>query len=98
MAAFDESVKRVAESISKRRVLLSERIRAGRKRHISVGPYKTATNPKTQFALCILPALPGGSDCIIKSSANGAAREFVRLVGPEEARDSLRRESRKRNG
>ncbi len=98
MAAFDDAVTRVAESIGKRRVLLSERVRAGRKRQISVGPYKTATDPKTKYALCVLPALPGGTDCIVESTPTRAARQFVRLVGTEEARDALRRNSRKRNG
>jgi len=95
---FDETVRKVAERISRGHVVLTERIRQGRRRYISVGPYRTATSTKRQYALCALPALPGENDCHQYQSADRTAREFVRFVGVEEARDALVRESRKRNG
>ena len=95
---FEEVVNRVAERIRQGHVILSERVRAGRRRQISVGPYRTATATKRQYALCALPALPGENDCKIYPGANRAAREFVRFVGVGEAEDALGRESRKRGG
>lgn len=94
---FDETVAKVRERLQQGRVILTERVRAGRRRQISVGPYRTATGPR-QYALCVLPALPGQDDCRERKSADRTAREFVRLVGVDEARDALVRESRKRHG
>lgn len=94
---FDETVKKVAGRIREGRVVLTERVRAGKRRNISVGPYRQAVGPK-QFALCVLPAIPGQNDCTMTRSADKTAREFVRLVGVDEARDALVRESRKRHG
>ncbi len=98
MAKFDDVVTKVTQRIREGRVLLSERLRAGKKRAISVGPYATATSTKRQYALCALPAMPDMNDCIFNSSADRIAREFVRLVGVDEAQNSLVRESRKRVG
>lgn len=94
---FDETVTKVRERIQRGHVILDERVRSGKKRNISVGPYKTATGPR-QYALCIIPAIPGEHDCTYTKGADRTAREFVRLVGVENARDALVRESRKRNG
>jgi hypothetical protein len=94
---FDETVVKVRDRIQQGRVVLTERIRAGKRRAISVGPYRTATGPR-QYALCVLPALPGENDCTMTRGADRTAREFVRLVGVEEAQDALVRESRKRHG
>jgi hypothetical protein len=97
MAAFDDVVADVTRRIREGRVLLSERIRAGKQRSISVGPYRAATT-KRQYGLCVLPALPEMDDCILHDSADRVAREFVRLVGVPEAQQALVRESRKRAG
>jgi hypothetical protein len=98
MAKFDDIVKKVTQRIREGRVLLSERIRAGRRRSISVGPYRTATSTKRSYAMCVLPALPEMSDCMMHDGADRVAREFVRLVGVDEAQSALNRESRKRLG
>lgn len=95
---FEEVVGRVAQRIGQGRVILSERIRVGRRRQISVGPYRTATATKRQYALCVLPAPSGDDDCKFYPGANRAAREFVRFVGVDEAQDALVRESRKHGG
>lgn len=92
---FDETAKKVADRIRQGRVILTERVRSGRRRQISVGPYRTATGPR-QYALCVLPALPDQNDCSYTKGPDRTAREFVRLVGVEEAQDALVRESRKR--
>lgn len=92
---FDETVAKVRERIQRGHVVLDERVRAGKKRKISVGPYRYATGEKV-YAFCVLPALPGGVDCKDAKSADRTAREFVRFVGVENARDALVRESRKR--
>ncbi|MGE5732778.1 MAG: hypothetical protein ACM37U_12600 [Gemmatimonas sp.] len=94
---FDDVVADVTKRIREGRVLLSERIRAGKERSISVGPYRTAAAPR-QYAMCVLPALPEMDDCIVHGSADRVAREFVRLVGVAEARAAIARESRKRAG
>ena len=94
---FDDVVKKVAERIRGGRVVLTERIRGGKRRAISVGPYRAATGPR-QYALCALPALPGDDDCRFTKGPDRTAREFVRLVGVEDAHDALVRESRKHNG
>lgn len=94
---FDDVVADVTKRIREGRVLLSERIRAGKERSISVGPYRTATATR-QYGLCVLPALPEMDDCIVHGSADRIAREFVRLVGTAEAQSALHRESRKRAG
>jgi len=98
MAQFDDVVTKVTQRIREGRILLSERIRAGRRRQISAGPYRTATTTKRSYALCVLPAMPDMNDCIVKDGADRIAREFVRLVGVAEAQDALNRESRKRLG
>ena len=98
MAQFDDAVSKVTQRIREGRVLLSERIRAGRRRSISVGPYRTATATKRSYALCVLPALPEMNDCMLHDGADRVAREFVRLVGVNEAQHALNRESRKRLG
>lgn len=98
MAQFDDVVKKVTQRIREGRVLLSERIRSGRQRSISVGPYRTATSTKRSYAMCVLPALPDMNDCMLHDGADRVAREFVRLVGVAEAQNSLNRESRKRLG
>lgn len=101
MAQFDDVVTKVTQRIREGRILLSERIRAGRRRQISAGPYRTATAAtaaKRSYALCVLPAMPDMNDCIVKDGADRIAREFVRLVGAAEAQDALNRESRKRLG
>lgn len=94
MAKFDVVVADVTQRIREGRVLLSERIRAGKQRSISVGPYRTATASR-QYGLCVLPALPEMDDCILHGNADRIAREFVRLVGVPEAQSALNRESRK---
>jgi len=94
---FEEIVTKVADRISRGHVILTERIRAGRRRSISVGPHRTATSTKRQYGMIVLPAI-GDSDLYTYPSANRAAREFVRLVGVAEARDALAREARKRLG
>jgi hypothetical protein len=98
MAQFDDVVKKVTQRIREGRVLLSERIREGRRRSISVGPYRTATVTKRSYALCVLPALSTMHDCMQHDGADRVAREFVRLVGTNEAENALNRESRKRLG
>jgi len=79
-------------------VLLSERIRAGRRRAISVGPYRTATSTKRQYGLIVTPPPAGESDLRVYTGPDRAAREFVRLVGVSEAQHALTREARKRLG
>jgi hypothetical protein len=91
---FDETVTKVADRIRQGRVILTERVRAGRRRQISVGPYRTAT-ATNQYALCTLPAIHGEHDCKETKSPKRVARDFVRLVGTENAIDALARESRK---
>src|SRR5262245_26291194 len=98
MAKFDDVAADVTRRIREGRVMLSERVRAGRRRSISVGPYRTATSTRRQYALCVLPAMPEMDDCIMHGSADRIAREFVRLVGVPEAQSALNRESRKRAG
>jgi hypothetical protein len=98
MAKFDDIVKKVTQRIREGRVLLSERIRAGQRRSISIGPYRTATSTKRAYAMCVLPALPEMNDCMMHDSADRVSREFVRLVGTDEAQNALNRESRKRLG
>ena len=98
MAKFDDIVTKVTQRIREGRVLLSERIRAGQRRSISVGPHRTATSTKRSYALCVLPALPEMNDCMLHDGANRVAREFVRIVGVDEAQSALNRESRKRLG
>lgn len=95
---FDETVQKVTTRIREGRVILTERIRAGRRRQISVGPYRSATSQKREYALCALPAVPGENDCTIHTSADRTARNFVRFVGVDAAQDALVRESRKRHG
>ncbi len=95
---FEEVVSEVADRIGHGHVLLTERVRAGKRRSISVGPHRTATSTKRQYGMIVLPALPGESDIHVYSGANRAAREFVRLLGVAEARDALVREARKRHG
>lgn len=94
---FDETVTKVVERIRQGRVILDERVRAGKRRNISVGPYKTATGPR-EYALCTLPAVSGENDCTYSKGPHRVARDFVRLVGVENARDALVREGRKRHG
>lgn len=95
---FDEMVRKVADRIADGRVVLTERVRQGRKRNISVGPYRTATSSKRQYAMCTLPALPGSDDCQVSLNPNRAAKQFVRLVGTDNAQNALIRESQKRQG
>lgn len=94
---FDETVAKVAERIRQGHVILDERVRAGKRRNISVGPYRTATGPR-QYALCVVPAASGENDCTYTKGPDRTARNFVRMVGVENARDALVRESRKRHG
>jgi hypothetical protein len=91
---FDDVVSRVRTRIEKGQIVLDERVRSGRKRQMSVGPYKSAAGPR-EYAFCVLPALPGGTDCRISRSADKAAREFVRTIGTQNAEDALVRASRK---
>ena len=98
MAQFDDVVTKITQRIREGRVLLSERIRSGKRRSISVGPYRTSTSTKRSYALCVLPALPDMNDCMLHAGADRVAREFVRLVGVDEAQSALNRESRKRVG
>lgn len=95
---FDEMVRKVADRIVDGRVVLTERVRQGRRRNISVGPYRTATSSKRQYAMCTLPALPDADDCQISLNPNRAAKQFVRLVGTDNAQNALVRESQKRQG
>jgi len=95
---FDDVVKKIADRITRGGIILSERIRSGKKRAISLGPYHTATATKRSYAMIITPPLPNESDVKSYTSAHKAALEFVRLVGVEEARDAIVRESRKRLG
>jgi hypothetical protein len=95
---FEETVAKVADRIGQGHVLLSERVRSGKRRSISVGPHRTATSTRRQYGMIVLPALPGASDIYVYPTANRAAREFVRLVGVDEAQNALVRESRKRLG
>lgn len=92
---FDEAVREVVDRI---RHGYSERIRAGRRRAISVGPYRTATSTKRQYGLIVTPPPADQSDIRVWPGADRAAREFVRLVGVAEAQHSLAREARKRLG
>jgi len=94
---FEETVRKVADRIGRGHVILTERVRTGKRRKISVGPYRTATGPH-QYALCVLPAISGHNDCTYSPGSNKTAREFVRLVGVDEAHNALVRESRKREG
>lgn len=94
---FEETVKKIVDVIGKGHVILTERIRAGRKRAISVGPYRTATS-KRQYGLIITPPPEDVSDLRVYGGPDKAAREFVRFVGVEAARDAIVRESRKRLG
>ena len=95
---FDETVRAVVDRIRHGYVLLSERVRAGRRRAISVGPYRTATSTKRQYGLIVTPPPADQNDLRVWPGADRAAREFVRLVGVAEAQDALVRESRKRLG
>jgi len=92
---FEAIVDRVAQRIAHGSILLSERIRGGRRRQISLGPYRSAVGPK-EYAFCVLPAMPGAVDCRHARNPKNAAREFVRFVGKEEARNALVREAQKR--
>jgi hypothetical protein len=93
--AFEEVVRDVVERLRFGRVLLIELVRAGRRRAISLGTYRTATSTKRGFALCVLPAIAGGSECTYFDGPDRAAREFVRLAGVASAREALRREAQK---
>lgn len=95
---FDETVRRVADRIGRGHVILTERVRSGKRRNISVGPYRTATSTKRQYALCMLPAIHGEHDCKFYAGADRTAREFVRFVGVDDAQNALVREARKRGG
>ena len=96
MSKFDDTVAKVVKRLREGRVLLSERVRSGKKRSISVGPYRTAV-PQRQYALFILPAMPDQDD-VVHTNPDRVAREFVRLVGVDEAGNALVREFRKREG
>jgi len=95
---FEEIVHKIVDRISRGYVLLTERIRSGRRRVISVGPYRTATSTKRQYGLIVTPPPAGESDLRVYAGADRAAREFVRIVGVPNARDALVREARKRLG
>ena len=95
---FDETVREVADRIGSGHVLLSERVRAGRRRAISVGPYRTATSTKRQYGIIVTPPPAGESDIRVYAGPDRAAREFVRLVSVAEAQHALVREARKRLG
>lgn len=94
---FEETVRAIAERIGRGRVLLSERVRAGRRRAISVGPYRTATAPR-RWGVIVTPPPTGEHDLRVYGSPDRAAREFVRIVGVSEARDALARDARKQLG
>ncbi len=95
---FEETVREIVDRIRGGHVLLTERIRSGKRRAISVGPYRTATSTKRQYGLIVTPPPEGESDLRAYAGPDRAAREFVRLVGVAEARDALVREARKRLG
>lgn len=95
---FEEIVTEVADRIGQGHVILTERVRAGKRRAISVGPYRTATSTRRQYGLIITPPPIDVSDLQVHSSANRAAREFVRFVGVAAAREDLTREARKHLG
>jgi hypothetical protein len=95
---FEETVHKIADRIGRGHVLLTERVRAGRRRAISVGPYRTATSTKRQYGLIVMPPPVGESDIRVYAGPDRAAREFVRLVGVAEAQHALVREARKRLG
>lgn len=95
---FEEIVGKIADRIARGHVLLSERVRAGKRRSISVGPHRTATSTKRQYGMIVMPAPIGEPDLRAYAGPDRAAREFVRLVGVAEARDALAREARKRLG
>lgn len=95
---FEDTVTKVADRIARGHVLLSERVRAGKRRSISVGPHRTATAGKRQYGMIVMPAPTGEPDLRPYDGPNRAAREFVRLVGVDEARNALVREARKRLG
>lgn len=86
---FDDVVRRVRTKIQAGRVIHSRRVREGRMRHVSVGPYRTAVGGRT-YALIVQPALPSWGDDIAVGTADRAARAFVRLVGTDAADDALR--------
>ena len=92
---FEETVREIVGRISGGHVLLTERVRAGKRRAISVGPYRTATSKK-QYGIIVTPPPAGEDDLRVYGGADRAAREFVRIVGVAEARDALAREARKR--
>lgn len=92
---FEETVKEIVDRISGGHVLLTERVRSGHRRAISVGPYRTATSTKRQYGLIVTPPPAGADDLHVYSSADRAAREFVRFVGVSEAKSTLTREARK---
>src|SRR5271168_2519321 len=92
---FEETVREIVERISDGHVLLTERVRAGRRRAISVGPYRTATATKRQYGLIVTPPPAGESDIRAYAGPDRAARAFVRLVGVAEAQSALSREARK---
>jgi hypothetical protein len=95
---FDETVREIVDRISRGHVLLSERVRAGKRRAISVGPYRTATSTKRQYGLIVTPPPADQSDIRVWPGPDRAGREFVRLVGVAEAQHALVREARKRLG
>ena len=95
---FEETVKKIVNVIGKGHVILTERIRAGRRRAISVGPYRSATSPKRQYGIIITPPPDDVSDLRVYAGPDKAAREFVRFVGVDAARDAIVREARKRLG
>lgn len=92
MAKFDDTVSAVRSLIASKRVLHAVCVREGRRRRISVGPYRTATGERL-FALIVQPALPSwrGDDMAADSSSDQVARAFVRLVGTGAAAESARR-------
>jgi hypothetical protein len=96
-STFDLTVKKVREAIQRKGVLHAEAVRQFKRRHISVGPYRSAVGWHG-FAMCVYPALPDGTDCTENRNADRVARNFVRLVGVERALSAVHRELRKREG
>lgn len=92
---FEETVREIVDRISHGHVILTERVRAGHRRAISVGPYRTAASTKRQYGLIVTPPPAGESDLRAYGGADRAAREFLRLVGVAEARSAIAREARK---
>lgn len=87
---FDDVVKKIDQYISKGGIVLADKMKAGKLRKLSLGPYRKAVG-RSGFALCIT------NECVEHKSANRAAREFVRYMGTDRAHDAYVASRNRRN-